>query len=460
MIPNIIVSESIETDDDIPQPIIKSSKGKTAQIVCFTLIVIMNLSSWIDLYGVFTELPLIIPLTPEGWTLPSVMSICVTVANIMPALVIFLRWYQGKRFSEIPYIYIIIIIGILASLIFALFWKETIYLFGRQRSIWIIGCVFALSMLDNTSSLVFFDYMKRFRSHYLSAAFLGEGLTGAIPTLLLLLQGIGGEAICVKTNNGTFDKPTFTEPRFSVTVFMFIITCIILASLIAFLILRWTNIISLADAAEPVKEQDNTGESVPMIVINDSIQLSTPTSTSMEQITEKSFFLLLFINTFNSLILFGILPPLVTYIVLPYGQKALYYSSFLGTLGYSLVLLLNVKRPYLSMHQTILGSICGCILASFLIIIAVQSPCPWWADTVHGAFITVFIHFISTMFIAYIRITIGNRIKDHWSNEKGLFYFGITIQLGSVIGTIPIFLLVNVFEVFVAREPCQTYCIK
>jgi hypothetical protein len=49
----------------------------------------MNLSAWIDLAGVFVELPLMIPLTPEGWTLPSLLSMCICAANIMPAIVIF-----------------------------------------------------------------------------------------------------------------------------------------------------------------------------------------------------------------------------------------------------------------------------------------------------------------------------------------------------------------------------------
>jgi riboflavin transporter 2 len=213
----------------------------------------MNLSAWIDLSGVFVQVPLMIPLTPEGWTLPSVLSICVCSTNIMPAIIIFLRWYQGKRFSEIPYIYMIIIVGIPSCFILAIFWQKTIFLFGRERSLWLIGSVFTLSMLDCTSSIVFFDYMKRFRIQYLTAVFLGEGLTGAIPTLLLLIQGIGGEAICVQGNNSTIFKPTFTQPRFNVTVFMLLITCIVVASLIAFLLLRWTNIVSLADAAEPVR---------------------------------------------------------------------------------------------------------------------------------------------------------------------------------------------------------------
>lgn len=212
----------------------------------------MNLSAWIDLQGLFVEIPIIVPFTPEGWTLPSIAAICICASNIVPVVVVILRWYQGKRFSEIPYIYLIIIVGVIACFIVALFWQRTVFLFGRERSIWLLSCIFILSMLDCTSSLVFFDYMKRFRTHYLKAVFLGEALTSAIPTLLILAQGVAGETICIKSINGTFLEPSYTEPRFSVRIFMFCIGGIISASLIAFTLLRWTNVITLANAADLV----------------------------------------------------------------------------------------------------------------------------------------------------------------------------------------------------------------
>jgi riboflavin transporter 2 len=212
----------------------------------------MNLSAWIDLQGLFVEIPLIVPFTPERWTLPSIAAICVCAANIVPVIVVILRWHQGNRFSEIPYIYIIIIVGVIACFVLALFWQKTVFLFGRERSVWLLSCIFILSMLDCTSSLVFFDYMKRFRTQYLKAVFLGEALTSAIPTLLILAQGVAGETICIQNSNGTILEPTYTEPRFSVRIFMFCIAGIIVASLIAFILLRWTNIVTLANAAETV----------------------------------------------------------------------------------------------------------------------------------------------------------------------------------------------------------------
>ena len=141
----------------------------------------------------------------------------------------------------------------ISCLVLAVFWQKITFVFGRERSLWLIGSIFTLSMLDGTSSIVFFDYMKRFRAHYLTAVFLDEGLTGAIPTLLLLIQGIGSETVCVQSSNGTTLEPTFTQPRVSTTVFMRLIVGIIVTLFIPFLILRWTNIISLANAAEPVR---------------------------------------------------------------------------------------------------------------------------------------------------------------------------------------------------------------
>jgi riboflavin transporter 2 len=214
----------------------------------------MNLSAWIDLQGLFVEIPLIVPFTPESWTLPSIAAICVCAANIVPVIVVILRWRQGKRFSEIPYIYTIIIVGIIACCVLALFWQETIFLFGRERSVWLLSSIFILSLLDCTSSLVFFDYMKRFRKQYLRAVFLGEALTSVIPTILILAQGVAGETICIQSSNSTVVQPIYTQPRFSVRIFMFCIAGIIVASLIAFILLRWTNIVALADAGETVSK--------------------------------------------------------------------------------------------------------------------------------------------------------------------------------------------------------------
>jgi ABC-type branched-subunit amino acid transport system permease subunit len=80
-----------------------------------------------------------------------------------------------------------------------------------------------------------------------------------IPTILILAQGVAGETICVQGINGTIAATSYTEPRFSVRIFMFAIASIILASLIAFVLLRWTKIVEKANAAEDVSRSSKTG---------------------------------------------------------------------------------------------------------------------------------------------------------------------------------------------------------
>ncbi|UJR29579.1 hypothetical protein I4U23_010796 [Adineta vaga] len=333
---------------DVQQPK-RNITSKSPQIICFVLIVIMNLSAWIDLQGLFVELPLITPLTPERWTLPSIVGLCVCAANIGP---------------------FILVLG-----------KKTVVLFGHKRSVWLLGSILTLALLDCTSSLVFFDYMKRFRAHYLSAAFWGDGLTTLLPTLLAILQGVGSEAICIPTGNGTISEPIYSQPRFSATIFLFYIAGIILLSFVAFILLRWTNIVALADAAE------------------------------LNQLKNKK----LSIQVAHSEVI-----PMIN----------------------------NIQSPNSSVNSQIFH----------YIYIAWQSPCPWMADAIYGSIIMVLVWFLTTLNLAYVRVVIGNRIKMEWIDEKGMFYFGTSTQSGLFIGTIPMFIFINIFNVFVERLPCHTYC--
>jgi len=47
------------------------------------LAVLFGISSWISINGLWVELPLLVQELPEGWALPSYLSIIVQVANIV-----------------------------------------------------------------------------------------------------------------------------------------------------------------------------------------------------------------------------------------------------------------------------------------------------------------------------------------------------------------------------------------
>ncbi|CAF4622121.1 unnamed protein product [Rotaria magnacalcarata] len=129
--------------------------------------------------------------------------------------------------------------------------------------------------------------------------------------------------------------------------------------------------------------------------------IEPPESKSRPQMTRRVFIFLLLINTINSTILFGGLPSLSTYALLPYGQKAFYYSSLLTPAAYSVALLINLRWETIAIRATVIGSVIGLMLSIFIVIIATQSPCPWWSDTTHGAIIIVISWFLVTLIIAF-----------------------------------------------------------
>ncbi|UJR37744.1 hypothetical protein I4U23_030439 [Adineta vaga] len=436
-----------------------SKDHKWTEHICYTLIMILNLSTWIDLNSVWIELPLIVNTAPERWTLPSTLSLIISLANIFPIIVLFIRWRLRERFSEIPYIYIIIIVGIIACCAIGLFWNHTLYIFGAQRSYLLLIAVFALGILDCTSSLVFCDYMKRFKAKYLHAMFMGESLTASLPTLIATAQGIGGEVQCIQKNQTLPFEPIYSEPRFSVTIFFFLITGIILMSLVAFMILQMTSIVKLAKAGDTNFEKENIencemllkyGENTPVVR---KLSLTTPKS-----MTRKHFHILQWFNVINSGILYGCLPTLITYSLLPYGQKAFYYCSILYPVAYPLSAFYALLRPTISLLWVVIGSIVGCLICCFIIVVACQSPCPIWADTVHGGIVMVIAWFSAAFILAYVRIASGNSIKLFWKKENGLFYFGLSVQMGIIFGVLPFYLIINVFELLQDRQPCHVYC--
>lgn len=203
------------------------------------------------------------------------------------------------------------------------------------------------------------------------------------------------------------------------------------------------------------KDTSDSAEHSPMVP---AIESSTPPKPVKTAPTSTVIFLLC-LNTYNSFVLFGILPSLTTYSLLPYGQNVFYYFCILNSVAYALALVITIKWATLSISMTVLASIVGSIMAAFIIAIAKQSPCPWWADTLFGATIVQTVWALVTILIAYLRITTGNYIKTEWADDRGMFYFGITVQLGLFFGAVPMYFLINVFEVFVDRKPCEVYCV-
>jgi hypothetical protein len=141
--------------------------------------------------------------------------------------------------------------GSIAGIMLALFWNVTVYIFNAQRSVAFFTSVFALAILDCTCTIVFLTYIGKFRGNYITGLYIGEGISSLLPSIFALFQGIGDDNECPNNNtlNYTFSNDQLVnltipiinvqlkEPRFSVSVYFWLLFSILMVSFIAFLIL-------------------------------------------------------------------------------------------------------------------------------------------------------------------------------------------------------------------------------
>jgi len=89
--------------------------------------------------GLWVELPLLVQKLPEGWNLPSYLSITGQIANVGPLLYTILNSFFPKVITEKRSIYFVMIIGLISTILLSFFWDETTFIFGTERSTALIG---------------------------------------------------------------------------------------------------------------------------------------------------------------------------------------------------------------------------------------------------------------------------------------------------------------------------------
>ena len=153
------------------------------------LALIFGMGSWIAITGLWLEMPLLIERLPEGWRLASYLNIMIQIANIGPLL----YWFARKKrlLNEITATHIQMSIGIASCLVLILAWDWTVEIRGKRHSLVLFVATFGLALVDCTSSVTFLPFMARFDSGYMTPYLVGEGLSGFIPSMFALIQGVG-----------------------------------------------------------------------------------------------------------------------------------------------------------------------------------------------------------------------------------------------------------------------------
>ena len=220
-------------------------------VIIHALACFIGIASWVDMSGLWLQLPIFVTVLPEKWTLASYVILIQQAANIGPIIFAICACVFATKKVEQPTSCLIIVVGIIACLLLSFFWDKTSLIGGTEHSTAFFLLSFMLAFVDTTSSLAFLSFMAMLKPEYLPSYFVGEGLSSLLPALVAFGQGSGNvncvnisNPVAKKLENGTwnnftvyYDVPIYDPPVFSVQYFFLILAGFLTLSLLSFILL-------------------------------------------------------------------------------------------------------------------------------------------------------------------------------------------------------------------------------
>lgn len=328
-----------------------------------------GVGSWILVNSLYTQLPLLVQTAPEGWNLPSYLSISIQIGNLGPLLYSGWRKKYGNKYDR-PLIIFMQLLGIVSIFFMAIFYNVRGTIFGQSHSIVLIILTFAIALVGCTSSVLFIPSLSHYSDIYLVTYMVGEGISGLFPSLIAIVQGIGTTMCYTTIRNGhTIREKSITNAHFSSRSFFILIGLIMCMSTVAYLCLEYSKTCKkekIQIKPENVELQNNT--------------------TKVNRYLNNVLLVIQGIVVFFSN---GLLPGIQSYSCLPYGYVAYHLATNLSNIA-------NPTACFIAFYTNrtsktviyILCSICA-ISIMYILMTAFTSPSPPLFNTNIGMILIV-----------------------------------------------------------------------
>lgn len=423
-----------------------TQKLSNRRIFVDILALLFGLGAWIGINGIYVQLPLLVNKAPEGWSLPAYMVMLVQIANLGPILYTLYIKYSSC-IGDQTIIYCLLGSAVASTYALSSLYDKTSGIFGEEHSTYLLGLMFITAVVGCTSSVLFMPYMRNYREIYLISYLVGEGLSGFIPSIVALIQGVGGNPKCVnvtKWNSSLEFETHYPEPRFTTKAFfLFLATCLLLC-FAAFLGLNKLRIAK----GERVRPLDCT-ENLPTDM-NAPPSYKTNTLWTMSRSTYKNLLIMMGLVCFLGN---GMLPSIQSFSCLPYGNIAYHLTVTLSSMAGPLAMCSGfvIKNPHIKNLQAL--TLVTLLLSIFVFFLALKSPSPPLQYSWLGEMIVVIAWVAVCGLIGFIKMGITTLFRP--DPGKGLYYTGVATQVGSLVGALITFSLVNYVRVFETYSPCS-----
>ncbi|XP_032054232.1 solute carrier family 52, riboflavin transporter, member 3 [Aythya fuligula] len=442
---------------------------------------VFGTGSWVAINGLWVELPLLVRVLPEQWDLPSYITIIIQMANVGPLFVTLMHRFWPGLLKEVAVIYVVVSLGVVACLLLAFLWNQTSPIAGTPHSTAFLVLTFFLALVDCTSSVTFLPFMMQLEPQYLTTFFIGEGLSGLIPALIALGQGSGISScinvtrlVNITSGNTTVESLVFQmETRylpanFSTLLFFLLMTGMMVACLVAFFFLArqpkvWelsqqqlfpsTIILSSFDRIPEDGAGSGRGGGCPCPKKNKR-PMEDHLETASHPLAKLAFIYLLI--AWVSSLTNGVLPSVQSYSCLPYGNAAYHLSATLSSMANPLACIVAMFLPGRSLVLLGALSLAGTVFGAYNMAIAVMSPCPLLQQSQWGDVVIVLSWVLFTGTLSYVKVMAGVILRSR--SHSALVWYGAVEQLGSLLGALLMFPLVNIYGFFTSADYCSLRC--
>ncbi|XP_018394478.1 PREDICTED: solute carrier family 52, riboflavin transporter, member 3-A [Cyphomyrmex costatus] len=437
----------------------KIQKLSNRRLLVDLLTLMFGLGAWIGVNGVFVQLPLIVHTAPEGWSLPVYMVMLVQIANLGPILYTLYTKYTVWAYDKYI-IYVLLIAGTFACITLSFLYDHTSVVFGEEHSTTLLSLMFVTALVGCTSSVLFMPYMRNYREIYLVSYLVGEGLSGFVPSAVALIQGVGNNAKCVNVTKPGSTHLEFvsveSDPRFSSEIFFIFIGTLLCLSFLSFLglnalpVARGERVKQSVDSDTTDSEATYSGsmETLP----TDATAPSSYKTNSGSKMPRFSYYYLLVMMAVVCFLGNSTLLSIQPYSCLPYGSIAYHLTVTLASIAGPLAMSLGffVKTPEVRLLNILMITILA--LSGFVLYLAAKSPYPPLQHSWVGELMVVVVWIMLCGLIGFVKMGITTLYRP--DPGKGLYYIGVATQVGSLIGAITMFGLINYAKVFQSYSPC------
>ncbi|KAF6099914.1 hypothetical protein HJG60_011637 [Phyllostomus discolor] len=434
-------------------------------VLTHLLVALFGMGSWAAVNGVWVELPVVVKDLPEGWSLPSYLSVLVALGNLgLLAVTLWRRLAPGK--GEQAPIQVVQVLSVVGTALLAPLWQQVAPVAGQDHSVAFLTLTFLLALACCASNVTFLPFLSHLPPPFLRSFFLGQGLSALLPCVLALVQGVGRLECPPAPVNDTPGPPHYFPERFPASTFFWILAALLVTSAAAFqgLLLLLPLPPStptggpgpgLQVGGAPGVEDEE--EALPLQEPPFQVAASTPgpDPEAHRLLSARSVCLLGLLAVTNALTN-GVLPAVQSFSCLPYGRLAYHLAAVLGSAANPLACFLAMGVLCRSLAGLGGLSLLGMLFGAYLMALAVLSPCPPLVGTPAGLVLVVLSWVLFTGLFSYVKVAASSLL--HGGGQRALLAAGVAIQAGSLLGAVAMFPPTSVSHVFRSGKDCVDLC--